>query len=95
VAGDRREAGVLVAGGNPVAVDTVCARLMGLDPARLPLVRHAWEAHRFPLIEGSESGIALASNEPRWNRPLDQWRPADSLAFRPHFGWTGAIEWRE
>ena len=95
VAGTRREAGVLVAGANPVAVDTVCARLMGLDPVRLPIVRRAWESHALPLIEGDERGITPLSVDARWSKSLAEWRPAESLRFRPHFGWVGAIEWRE
>ncbi|HTM56824.1 MAG TPA: DUF362 domain-containing protein [Candidatus Udaeobacter sp.] len=95
VAGDRRPLGILIAGANPVAVDTVAARLMGLDPDRLPIVRHAWLPHRQPLIEGAERDLEPVSNEARWNRPLAEWRPEESLRFRPHFGWTGAIEWRE
>jgi len=95
VAGTRRETGLLVAGDNPVAVDTVCARLMGFDPARLPMLARAFAPHRWPLIEGGEPEIEPVSDVPAWNRPLAKWRPTDTLRFRPHFGWTGAIEWEE
>jgi hypothetical protein len=95
VAGTRREAGVLIAGANAVAVDTVCARLMGLDPAKLPIIRRAYDAHPLPLTALREADIAPAGNDARWARPLAAWRPADSLSFRPHFGWVGAIEWRD
>ena len=93
VAGERRPAGILVAGANPVAVDVVCARLMGFDPARLPILTEALRPHRWPLFEGTESDIAPVSNDPRWNQPLASWRREESLGFRPHFGWRGAIEW--
>jgi hypothetical protein len=95
VAGTRREAGVLLAGANPVAIDATCARLLGFDPARLPILARAFEPHLLPLIEGSERDIVPASNVAAWNRALTAWRPEDSLRFHPHFGWTGAIEWRE
>ncbi len=95
VAGDRREAGLVIAGADPVAVDTVCARLMGFDPARLALVHGAFAPHRWPLTDGGEADIAPVSNVSAWNRPLGDWRSQDSLRFRPHFGWTGAIEWVE
>ncbi len=91
--GDRREAGLVVAGGNPVAVDAVCARVMGFDPAKLPLVAGAFAPHALPLIEGGEADVAPASDVPAWNQPLAAWRAEDSLRFRPHFGWRGAIEW--
>jgi uncharacterized protein (DUF362 family) len=93
VAGTRRESGVLMAGANPVAVDTVCARLMGLDPARLPIIHRAWGPNRYPLVEGTEADIAPRSNVAHWNRPLHEWRSEQSMRFKPHFGWTGRIEW--
>jgi hypothetical protein len=93
VAGTPRESGLLVAGANPVAVDTVCARLMGLDPDRLPLIRRAWAPHRYPLVAGTAAGIAPVSNVAHWNRPLGEWRREESLCLRPHFGWVGQIEW--
>ena len=37
VAGTARPSGVILAGDNPVAVDAVCARLMGFDYRKLPL----------------------------------------------------------
>jgi hypothetical protein len=92
-AGEARPAGVLIAGANPVAVDTVCARLMGFDPGRIPLVARAYDAHRLPLIEGTAADIRPVSNVPAWARPLGEWRLEDALRFRPHFGWVGAIEW--
>jgi len=91
--GDRRPAGLIVAGGNPVAVDAVCARLMGLDPARLPLVARAFAPHPWPLIAGTEADVEPVSDVPAWNAPIASWRVEDSLKFRPHFGWRGAIEW--
>ncbi|HTR96644.1 MAG TPA: DUF362 domain-containing protein [Candidatus Acidoferrales bacterium] len=94
VAGERREAGIVIAGGDPVAVDDVCARLMGFDPQRLALLRHAFGPHRWPLFSGGEAAITPVSNVAAWNRSLAQWRLEDTLRFRPHFGWTGAIEWR-
>jgi uncharacterized protein (DUF362 family) len=95
VAGTRREAGVLLAGTNPVAIDATCARLLGFDPARLPIIARAFGPHPLPLIQGDERAVVPVSNEAAWNRALTGWRLEDSLRFRPHFGWTGAIEWQE
>jgi len=94
VAGERREAGVVIAGGDPVAVDDVCARLMGFDPMKLALLRHAFAPHRWPLFTGGEQDILPISNFEAWNRSLAAWRVGDTLQFKPHFGWVGAIEWR-
>jgi len=80
---------VLLAGTNPVAIDATCARLIGFDPARLPIIARAFEPHAFPLIEGSERDVAPASNAAAWNRALTGWRLEDSLRFHPHFaGWA-------
>ena len=95
VAGERRETGLILAGADPVAVDTVGARLMGFDPQRLALLRHAFEPHRWPLAGAPEGAIVTVGNVPAWSGPLSGWRREDSLKFRPHFGWTGAIEWVE
>jgi len=94
VAGTRREAGILVGGSDPVAVDTVCARLMGFDEKRLPLIARAYDPHPFPLCQSGREGIRPVSNVPGWNKPLQEWRAGEQLGFKPHFGWTGTIEWR-
>jgi len=91
--GDRRLEGLVIAGANPVAVDATCARLMGFDPWKLALVREAFAAHRWPLIEGGEADIAPVSNVAKWSRPIGSWTPDDSLRFKPHFGWAGTMEW--
>jgi uncharacterized protein (DUF362 family) len=93
VAGTRRVCGGLLAGADPVAGVGVCARGMGLGPARLPVVARAWGADRYPLVEGTEADIAPRSNVAHWNRPLHEWRSEQSMRFKPHFGWTGRIEW--
>ena len=49
--------------------------------------------HDWALIEGDEADISPFSNVPAWSHPLAQWRVEDSLRFKAHFGWTGAIEW--
>jgi uncharacterized protein (DUF362 family) len=92
VAGTRREAGVLIAGMDPVAVDAVCATLMGYECRKLPLIHRAFEPHRFPLTGGSLGAIRPISNMTCWNLPLRSWRNADLLHFEPHFGWVGTIE---
>ncbi len=92
VAGKRKEAGVLIAGMDPVAVDAVCATLMGYECRKLPLINRAFEPHQFPLTQGSLGAIRPVSNMACWNLPLLSWRNADLLDFEPHFGWVGTIE---
>jgi uncharacterized protein (DUF362 family) len=47
--------GLLLAGDNAAAVDFVGAMLLGYDPARIPIVSHAFDRFRWPLTAfGSE-----------------------------------------
>jgi uncharacterized protein (DUF362 family) len=90
---DRLEAGVLIAGTNPVAVDCVGARLMGFDPQKIPMLREAFASSPLPLAGFAYDDIQVVSGHPGWNRKLRDVRPEDCFSFRPHFGWKGHIEW--
>lgn len=92
VNGKRKEAGVLIAGANPVAVDVACATLMGFDWRRIPILARSFDPHPYPLIEGGFDSVTAASNVEQWNRPLNQWSVDETLQFEPHFGWKGHIE---
>ena len=92
VAGTRKTAGVVIGGCNPVAVDAVCARLMGLDVAKIPLIDRAFEPHKYPLVDYALDEIQPLSNFPAWDKPLAYWSHEDLLHFKPHFGWAGKIE---
>jgi len=84
--------GVVVGGINPVAVELVCARIMGFDYARLPLLHRALDGnHALPLVGFGYDQIVCRSNVEPFDVPLHRWDGL-SLAFRPHFGWRGHIE---
>jgi len=89
---DAVAAGLLVMGTNPAAADAAAARLMGFDPGRLPMIREAFKPGRFALAEGDWEDVNLRSNVAAWSRRLAESDPADTLHFRPHFGWRGQIE---
>ncbi len=91
-AGTPKSTGCILAGINPVVVDTVCARLMGFDYRKLPIIARAFEPHSFSLIEAGIESIEPLSNNPAWDRPLVEWSPADVFRFEPHFGWKGKVE---
>jgi uncharacterized protein (DUF362 family) len=86
-----RHAGLVIAGANPVAVDLTCARLMGFDDRRLPLIARAMDVHPLPLIRHSLEVIELCSDDERYRGPVALLR-GRQLGFRPHFGWAGRIE---
>lgn len=92
LAPDRIESGVLIGGFNPVAVDCVCAKIMGFDYTKIPIVYKAFEIRHFPLADFAYESIEVISNNHRFHGPLVQLGKKDMLAFKPHFGWKGHIE---
>jgi hypothetical protein len=93
---DSHPAGLVIAGGNPAAVDWVAARLMGFDPDRLSIVREAFAPADLALARFAPAAIDLAvSTDLSALLPsaLHSPAPAPLPAFRPHFAWVGAIEW--
>jgi len=89
---DAKPCGVVVAGFNPVSVDTVCATLMGFDYRKLPVLRDAWKIRDYPLVDHCPSDIVCKSNIKDWDLAFDKFEGGEHLAFRPHFGWVGHIE---
>ena len=86
-----RGAGLIVAGFNPIAVDLACARLMGFDPRKIPMLRRALEGHALPLSCFTAESVRCRSNAPRFDRVLGEME-GPLLGFTPHFGWKGHIE---
>jgi uncharacterized protein DUF362 len=54
--------GLLIAGGNAVAVDLVCAGLLGYDPNRIPCVSNAFDQFRWPLDTFKANQITLVGD---------------------------------
>jgi len=91
---DRYEAGVLIAGFNPVAVDCVTARLMGFDPMRIAMLREAFASSDLALAPFDYSAIQIKSNRKEWQGVITGIKDEDTYHFRTHFAWRGKIEWR-
>ena len=93
---DPVAAGVVLAGTDPVAVDLVCAVLMGFDPDRLPIVRGAFQSRGWPLTYVDRERINVLSDRASWNAPVMELNSESLFQFRPHFGWQGYLEagWR-
>ena len=89
---DARAAGLMVAGMNPVAVDTACTLLMGFDYRKIGIVGKAWEINDHPLAPFGPDAVRCFSNRAEWTGSLPDLSRASHLAFRPHFGWEGHIE---
>jgi uncharacterized protein (DUF362 family) len=94
---DPVEAGLLLFGADPAAVDAAAAVLMGFDPDQIPVVERAFAARGFPVAHPALHAwrdTRLVSNEAAWNGALDELDPARAFRFEPHFGWRGKIERR-
>jgi uncharacterized protein (DUF362 family) len=89
---DAVDAGIVVLGESFVAVDLVCARLMGFDWKRIPHLAHAFDDSEYPLADFEYDDIVVTSSHEPWNRSLSEISVHDCFAFRPHFGWVGHIE---
>jgi len=87
---DPVKSGVILAGTHPVAVDVVAATLMGFDWQKLRLLKNAFAMKELNFTPFRPSDIEVRSNKPEWNGRIEDLE--DLLAFKPHFGWVGAIE---
>jgi len=89
---DPVAAGVVLFGVHPPSVDTACAYLMGFDPAKIPIVRGAFQSRALPLADHHWRDVEVCSNHPAWNGPLVGIPSDQTFHFEPHFGWKGRIE---
>lgn len=60
---------------------------------RIPMLREAFADSDLPLAPFNYDEIRLVSNESKWAGSITDLDPKNCFHFRPHFGWTGAIEW--
>jgi uncharacterized protein (DUF362 family) len=84
---DPADSRVLLAGRDPAAVDALACRLMGFDPADLPIVAHAFEPHRWPITRTRLDGLRVFDARVGAELALSEVAPALPGGFTPHFGW--------
>lgn len=89
---DRFPAGVLIAGTNPVAVDSVCAKIMGFYWQKIPSIKNAFHIKHYPLCDFQYEDIQVISNDSRFNKRLVDISTSAVFLFKPHFGWVNHIE---
>jgi hypothetical protein len=90
MAPDAKPCGVIVAGTHPLAVDCVAATLMGFAWDRIRLLAGAFRMRVPAFVDFRPEEIQIISDRPDWNVPLAG--VETTFDFKPHFGWTGAIE---
>jgi len=86
-----RPAGAVIAGANPLAVDLACARFMGMDWRRLPILHGALRDHPLPLLAATREQVRVhvaGSSEPLG---LDDLAGSDP-PFRMPCGWRRQLE---
>ncbi len=80
--------GVLLLGSDPALVDAVGAKVMGFNPQDLPLVRHAFDEHRWPITTDSLDEITVWDERCGESVKIAEIPPAVEGGFRPHFAWA-------
>ena len=88
------ESKVVIAGDCPLEVDMTCARLMGFDMGKIPLVSKGMELDLFGPGKHYVDKDTVLINDHRIGEcvNLECVRMAGDRAFEPHFGWKGMIE---
>jgi hypothetical protein len=84
-----RAAGLVIAGADALAVDLVCARVMGFDDRKIPLLRRGFE--RGGLTRCQRERVTCVSNHAALTGRAIEIDGVDP-PFEPHSGWRGAIE---
>ena len=92
MSGKCRNDGIIISGINPVAVDALCAKVMGFDYNKIPLIKNSFIEKQFPLIDFSYEDIECKSNDRRYDKKVSEINNDDTLKYEPHFGWKGHIE---
>jgi uncharacterized protein (DUF362 family) len=83
-------AGFVTGAMNPAAAEWIHAHLMGFDPAKIPLIAHAFDQFRLPICDFPPESIRVRMDE----REVDyaSLRAVLPLHFQPANGWKGHIE---
>ncbi len=91
--GDAVRSGVVIGGTDPAVADAVAARVMGFDWRKIPVIREAFEVSRLPVTTARPEDVRVISDVPAWNGTFGEIIDRDFLKFKPHFGWSGHIEY--
>lgn len=91
-AGEKVNTGVIISGFDPVAVDSVCAKLMGFDYRKIKLISKAFEQSELPITSLKYDEIKCVSNNSSWNKKLNDIENTDVFHFKPPLGWRDHIE---
>jgi uncharacterized protein (DUF362 family) len=84
-----RYIGALLFSHDVASVDYASALLMGFDPARIPLVHHAFDRMRYPVSETPSASVELVVND--HSISASELRRLLPQPFRPPKGWVNYL----
>jgi uncharacterized protein (DUF362 family) len=87
---DTKKLNSLIIGNNPVAVDAVCARVMGFDPIKIPSIRNSFNIKHFPIINYAYKDILIEYGKKVYH--IGSLPSQCIVNCKPHPGWAGHIE---
>ena len=90
MAPDPKPCGVIIAGTHPASVDCAAATLMGFDWRKIRMLEGCFAMREMSFVDFAAEDIRAVSGEAEWIGDLESIN--GTFDFKPHFGWTGAIE---
>lgn len=84
------QSGIILFADDPVVADYTCAKLMGFDPMKIPLIREAISLKDYPLTEDFTEDEQLVYNGQEYN--LIKLGEVVEKPYQPAPGWQGHIE---
>ena len=87
---DSIKSGFLVVGTNPVAIDSVCAMLIGFDPEKIPSIKNAFQVCTYKICNFNPENINISFKKAIYS--LKNFPKEEIISYKPHFGWIGHIE---
>jgi len=91
LAPDKVEAGFLLLGSNPVAIDYVAAKIMGFDYKKIPVLLHAANCKRYKIVDFTHDDVICEVNDGD-GVIIDDIPKSVIRHFRAANGWIGHIE---
>ena len=87
-----KNVGILIAGFNPLIIDTVLATIMSFDFKRIPHIYQAYKIKKYPISKFKYEDIKIISNNKLWARKVNDIKLEDTLKYMPTAGWKDHIE---
>lgn len=87
---DAIQMGYIITGATPVAIDAVCAKLMGFELMKIPSIKNSFTVKSFKLTNFEYFGINVDIDTEMYN--IENIPKRFIHKFKPLFGWINHIE---